>query len=214
MSLLFYPGSGPRSVDTVPPEKQPFSPENMAHYQHRQNEGILTFFFFFFFFFHKHHITHLILGCSTTGVWRPVLHCEPHRFHHITSFKNETNHIERLLYIILVRIKTFIYTQHTQTTPTPTVFNTNHWPMDVCPAQGHKLCPGQSLLSPTSSKDKHNQLFKTLVLARVLFFFFFFLILFSFCCFRIFWRFNSQEAQTSERRGLRDDSCSLCVFVI
>uniref|UniRef100_A0AAV2JIR6 Uncharacterized protein n=1 Tax=Knipowitschia caucasica TaxID=637954 RepID=A0AAV2JIR6_KNICA len=31
-------GSGPHSVDMVPPEKQPFSPENMAHYQHRQNE--------------------------------------------------------------------------------------------------------------------------------------------------------------------------------
>ncbi|KAK5908619.1 hypothetical protein CgunFtcFv8_016658 [Champsocephalus gunnari] len=32
-------GSGPHSVDMVPPEKQPFSTENMAHYQHRQNEA-------------------------------------------------------------------------------------------------------------------------------------------------------------------------------
>ena len=99
-----------------------------------------------------------------------------------------------------------------------TVFNTNHWPVDVsAPLWGISSVQTLSLnslslslslththththtLIHTNSKDKHNQLFKTLVLAHVCFFF----LLFLFCCFySILWQPNSQEGPMSEIWGL------------
>lgn len=78
-----------------------------------------------------------------------------------------------------------------------TVLNTNHWPVDVSVLlrgirSVQSLC--LNALTHTNSKDKHNQLFKSLVLAHVFFFLLF--LLFLFCCFySILWQPYSQEAR-------------------